>query len=162
MADLQESNASCPICLDLHKPAWTLQDFNPIRNEHEYLFHWFSPEDVVESAEKGCRGCRLITRVFPYDLSDATIQEGCLLIERPCMNVKILMSHVLQEESYEDSRSGSSDWLDFRELLTTFAGPKVEKISLTGGSQDTIALDLTTDNFSLRRPNIALCVPEKR
>lgn len=171
MADLQEPNSSCPICLDLHKPAWTLQDFEcePPRDEPDNfgdyvdLQHEFSPKEVVGSAEKGCRGCRLITRIFPYDLSDPAIQTGCLTIERPYMNVKISIFHILEDESYEDSSSEASDWLDVRELLTMVGSSlNVGKISPTGGSRDAIAVNPTTNDSSLGRSNTAMCVPEER
>ena len=143
MADLQESNTSCPICLNLHKPAWTLEDFEPARDERDDLHHYFSPNEVVESTEKGCRGCLLITRIFPYDLSDPAIQAGCLTIERPDMNVLIAIYHVQHEESYEDPSIEAFDWTDTRELLTTIkSSRKVDKVS--GGSRDVIALDATT------------------
>ena len=162
MADLQEPNSSCPICLNLHKPAWTLQNFELSRDERDDLQHEFSPREVVGSAEKGCRGCRLITRIFPYDLSDPAIQWGCLTIERPYINVKISMFHVLEEEQYEDSSSEASDWLDVRELLTMVGSSlKVGKISPTGGSRDAIAVNPTTNGSSLGRSNTAVCVPEE-
>ena len=131
MADMQESKACCPTCVNLHRPAWTLQDFVPTKYETD-LDHSFSPKDVVISADKGCRGCRLITRIFPYDLSDASIRRGYLTIGRPNMNVKISMWH-FDQESYEDPSSEYSDWTDVRELLTTFGSghPKVGKISST-------------------------------
>ena len=163
MPDLHEPNSSCPICLNLHKPAWTLQDFEPPRDERDDFQHEFSPKEVVGSAEKGCRGCRLITRIFPYDLSDPAIQTGCLTIERPYMNVKISIFHILEDESYEDSSSEASDWLDVRELLTMVGSSlKVGKISPTGGSRDAIAVNPTTNDSSLGRSNTAMCVPEER
>lgn len=163
MADLQELNPSCPICLNLHKPAWTLQDFEPTRYEDDNLMHWFSPKGVVESAEKGCRGCQLITRIFFYNLSDPAVETGCLTISRPAMNVMVEMIHALEGESYEDSSSEIPCWSDCRELLTTVGpGPKVENITSTGRSQETITLGATINGFSLRQFNIALCLPEER
>jgi hypothetical protein len=164
MADLQKSNTSCPICLNLHKPAWTLLDFEIPRDGRGDLHHEFSPKEVVGSAEKGCRGCRLITTIFPYDLSDPDIQTGCLKIQRPYMNVKISIFHVLQEVSNEDSSSEASDWEDIRELLRTVGSGhnKMGKISLTGGSRHAITLSPTTNNSSLGRSNIAVCLPEER
>lgn len=79
------------------------------------------------------------------------------------MNVKISIFHILEDESYEDSSSEASDWLDVRELLTMVGSSlNVGKISPTGGSRDAIAVNPTTNDSSLGRSNTAMCVPEER